>query len=800
MVKRMTTCVAVCLLGIALTFSVASAQWTDYLLPFIETNGQLGTPVIVADGTGGVIVAWSTNVNGSSDIYAQRYDDHGVEQWTPGGVPVSVDAGDQTAPRIVEDGAGGVFITWQSNSSLRGQHVSATGETQWNIANNYFSSESENHEIAYDGYGGLLLTWEVLADLSYYIIKANRVAADGTKLWGYNGITAASWEGNKRNPDLILLPGASEAETMVSIVWEEYPFDGTTGADIFLQRLNMAGEIQWPLAGMPVYVGPGDQLYPDLATTNASATIVAWRDSRGTMDHGYCQKINIYGALKWDPEGIDLGWTSEYDAAGPEVVSDGEGGIFTTSGPWARRYDSTGDWIWGHLIQAIDIPDPYNMRPVMVEDGDCMIVYNQYAEFPPNPASILANRLDRDTGDYWWGSYGPPINEWAYQGLPFDVLYTEGGVFVAFDWVNWITAASVQRMDVQEGYWGYPKPVITAIEDVPQDEGGWLNIHVRAASNDGENVLNDVGTGYNVWRRESSLVAAKEASAEEVLAKIHTQEKTAGLSVSGSAAAALGLPEGNWNSLGFFAAMQEPYYDFLVPTRTDATEGSEPYEVFVVTAHTTSPVVHFTSTPDSAYSVDNLAPGLLQGLTAEAAYDPAGLNISWQPLQTPDLANYVVYRGFENEFILDLVASPIEPGWVDEEWTPTAGYRYQVAGVDRHGNVGQFANLSGGEISGGSSGGLPRRTTLAQNWPNPFNPQTTIAFDLHRQVAVTLRVFDISGRLTRVLLDEEVRGSGSHEAVWNGQDDSGRRVASGTFFYRLEAGDFSETKRMILIK
>jgi predicted outer membrane repeat protein len=91
-------------------------------------------------------------------------------------------------------------------------------------------------------------------------------------------------------------------------------------------------------------------------------------------------------------------------------------------------------------------------------------------------------------------------------------------------------------------------------------------------------------------------------------------------------------------------------------------------------------------------------------------------------------------------------------------------------------------------------------TMLHQNHPNPFNPQTTIAFEIPKQEVVSLRVFDMAGRMVRSLITAEPQTPGRHEVVWNGRDDSGRQVASGTYFYRLEAGSYSETKRMVLIK
>ncbi|MGD9546578.1 MAG: FlgD immunoglobulin-like domain containing protein [Candidatus Krumholzibacteriia bacterium] len=84
--------------------------------------------------------------------------------------------------------------------------------------------------------------------------------------------------------------------------------------------------------------------------------------------------------------------------------------------------------------------------------------------------------------------------------------------------------------------------------------------------------------------------------------------------------------------------------------------------------------------------------------------------------------------------------------------------------------------------------------------PNPFNPTTTVAFELPAQEAVSLHVFDLQGRLVITLLSDQVFPQGRHEAVWDGRDESGRQVASGTYFFRLEAGGQVETKRAVLVK
>ncbi len=91
------------------------------------------------------------------------------------------------------------------------------------------------------------------------------------------------------------------------------------------------------------------------------------------------------------------------------------------------------------------------------------------------------------------------------------------------------------------------------------------------------------------------------------------------------------------------------------------------------------------------------------------------------------------------------------------------------------------------------------RTALQGNYPNPFNPVTTIAYSLKEEATVTLEIYNIKGQLVRSLVDEAVN-AGPQEAIWNGMDDNNSRVTSGVYFYKLKAGDYTSTKKMILLK
>jgi len=94
---------------------------------------------------------------------------------------------------------------------------------------------------------------------------------------------------------------------------------------------------------------------------------------------------------------------------------------------------------------------------------------------------------------------------------------------------------------------------------------------------------------------------------------------------------------------------------------------------------------------------------------------------------------------------------------------------------------------------------LPQEYTLSQNYPNPFNPTTTISFTLPKQNTVSLKIYDILGREVRTLLNSE-QTAGVHKVTWDGKNNFGTKVASGTYLYRIVAGDFVQSKKMILLK
>jgi hypothetical protein len=103
------------------------------------------------------------------------------------------------------------------------------------------------------------------------------------------------------------------------------------------------------------------------------------------------------------------------------------------------------------------------------------------------------------------------------------------------------------------------------------------------------------------------------------------------------------------------------------------------------------------------------------------------------------------------------------------------------------------------EAAGNNPSIVPDRYSLNQNYPNPFNPSTEISFALKADGNVRLTVFNVLGQQVRTLVDEYMP-AGNHTVTWDGHSEDGGSAASGIYFYRIQANDYVDTKKMTLLK
>jgi hypothetical protein len=110
-------------------------------------------------------------------------------------------------------------------------------------------------------------------------------------------------------------------------------------------------------------------------------------------------------------------------------------------------------------------------------------------------------------------------------------------------------------------------------------------------------------------------------------------------------------------------------------------------------------------------------------------------------------------------------------------------------------NVSILINLSSATgVDNSPETSLPESFSISQNYPNPFNASTTIGYSLTEPSDVTIDIYDILGRKVETLVQRE-QSAGSHQVVWNAKDQP-----SGMYFYRIEAGDYTEARKMLLLK
>ncbi len=351
---------------------------------------------------------------------------------------------------------------------------------------------------------------------------------------------------------------------------------------------------------------------------------------------------------------------------------------------------------------------------------------------------------------------------------------------------------------------------------------------------------------------------------------------------------------GGWTLLATIPDDESHRYHIDLATLADSTEDQGlQWSVFKVRTKvhvvTDGTIRYFESCPDSGYSVDNLPPEAPQGLAA-SMFD-GGLTLHWNASPEPDVAAYVIYRGFDAGFIPDddsrlaTITSGLE--YFDGDWYPGSFYWYKVRAKDSAGNEGPWAStlpdqyvatqlksfaaalkeasieltwtlslydgdgsfavyradgegaefreipaadissaglaftFVDGTVVGGESyryrvafvaAGTTRvlfetetiktpelPLTLYQNFPNPFNPSTTIRYYLPVAGHVRLDIFDASGKLVVTLADKQA-AKGAHVAEWKGVNASGGQVKSGVYFYRLATREKTLTHKMVLLR
>ncbi|UCF06280.1 MAG: choice-of-anchor D domain-containing protein [bacterium] len=342
------------------------------------------------------------------------------------------------------------------------------------------------------------------------------------------------------------------------------------------------------------------------------------------------------------------------------------------------------------------------------------------------------------------------------------------------------------------------EPFILSISDVGNDQGRNVRINFHGSPRDSQGSPSPI-LQYEAYRRIDPLplTASLESGHDE--GPIDTEIRVRQARESGMLSFPATVLLENWEYAGAIPAHGETIYNMIAPTLADSTKtNGMHWSVFFIRAATADPLTYFDSPIDSGYSLDNLPPGVPGGFSV--AYNTgSGNQLAWDPSEDEDFQYFKVYRSTDPDFTPtpdDLVHLTIEVTWLDpisEGWQ----YHYKVSAVDFSGN--ESDATSPVSITGDEGTTAPKVFALYQNVPNLFNPTTTIRFDLPRATHVKLSIYNLRDELVATPMNKHMT-EGRKEISWNARSDRGRALASGVYFYRLIAGDFVQTKKMVLLR
>jgi len=254
--------------------------------------------------------------------------------------------------------------------------------------------------------------------------------------------------------------------------------------------------------------------------------------------------------------------------------------------------------------------------------------------------------------------------------------------------------------------------------------------------------------------------------------------------------------------VGQIQSYQLPEYSIVVPTYGDSTFMGAIWTDVMVLAHSYVPDDYWVSEIATGYSIDNWAPGPPDSLKSVAAW--LAVELTWSPsrYRDEDLSHYEIHRSDTQGFVPDettLIASPTDTFLVDVD--PGEGtWYYRAIAEDVHGNESVPSDEASTTLETGiGDSEVGAVLAIRGNVPNPFNPKTSIAYDLPVSGKVRLDIFSASGELV-ANVENAYREAGGREVIWTGTDGSGRAVPSGVYFARLEAGEEVAVHKMVLLK
>jgi hypothetical protein len=628
------------------------------------------------------------------------------------------------------------------------------------------ASDQNSPRIVSDGSGGAIIAW-FESRSGNYDIYAQRVNAWGVVQWTTDGVAICTAAGDQYTFTIV-----SDDSGGAIITWDD-PRNGNN--DIYAQRVNVAGIVQWATDGVAICTAAGDQNSPAIVSDGSGGAIITWNDHRSSGSNDiYAQRVNASGVVQWTTDGVAI-CTAPADQGSPTIVSDGSGGAiiafynYPSSGNfdiYAQRVYASGVVQWTTDGVAICTTTGVQTTPTIVSDDSSGAIIIWY-DYRSGSYDIYAQRVNA-SGAVQWTTDGVAICTAPGDQFTRTIVSDDsGGAIIAWQdprsGKNDIYAQRVNSSGAVQ--WTTDGVVIcTATNDQ----------YSPAIASDGS------GGAIVTWYDYRS-----------VNFDIYAQHVNA-------SGAVLWMTNGT-------AICKRPGYQYAPAIVSDGSAGA---------------IIAWCDQRNGNFDIyaqhinaDAALPIQLAAVTAYEA-ETGKVQIEWATIS--EVGNYGFYIERKGDHDASyIVVSPLIPGagtsleerhyqWLDDSNLPAGIYYYRLKQADNSGQSTYSAPIKivvTGVLGVAGEKGIPTRFALESNYPNPFNPLTTISYALPFESKVSLKILNVLGQEVKTLIDK-TELAGTRFADWDATN-----FASGVYFYRLDATavsdpgkNFSQVRKMVLIK
>ena len=829
--------------------AVTFAQWSsDPASPQLLGSGVQAQVKATSDG--GVYVAWLTDMGGYH-VYLQRFDATGVAQFDDGGMLVSDNNNESWIAvfhmNLAVDSDNNAIITVLDTRTgpwnVYAYKISSDGSMLWgddgvSVSNSSQTNYSPRLAVLTDN--SVVVAWSPNSTT----VEIQRISSDGGLMWG-DGILIEDNIESLMSPQPIV---NSNGDALVQWIGQSGPI-WAADSKIYLQKYDLDGNAQWdnPTVTVGPVVFPMGNWSQGIIADDTGGSFSAWTQFSGNVQNAVSQHITEEGAIAWTG-GVDLSTNSSNFRMSPMLSVSEEtqelmavwreaNGSQSERGIFAQRLDSSGNQLWGsNGVTVVALNSSYDYLDLSVAGFGEELISAYIQQSANMNGDIYANRLDAEGNSAWTDetvtvtnsgtaksdmmtSKGPNcfFIAWTENGSVYAHCLREDGTLGAPDVGSldctaddgtdgvelWGECYSIQnttmlhlfyneladtipseignlinleslRLEGNELYGGIPSEIgnLTNLTDlkldgnqltgeIPSELGNLTNLTSLSLS--GNNLTGEIPPELFSLVNLSGYISPTMVGSI-LIHGLNLSDNLLSGEISSEIGNLINLISIDFSQNQFTGEIPSEIFNLINLESLNLSDNQLTGEISseISDLINLSGIVTTGHMSITTYPALDLSENQFSGLIPESICD---LNIDWSNSD---------YFWISNNQLCPPYPSCIEDYVGDQNTTNCE----QVSIIDET---------------------LPIAYNLYNAYPNPFNPVTTLRYDLPENAMVNITIYDMMGRIVSNLVSSQ-QNAGYKFIQWNATNNIGQPVSAGLYLYTIQAGKFRQTKKMVLLK